>query len=129
MLAPAATLLCAFACVISQALPAATDAVAPAFAFPTACRRGAAPARDVTVPLPRRTALRLRDAEEEEEDTTVPVGSPEYYRGFVSRGLDEEPDQRVTGDAVLAQTLKFAGGAAAIIVLLTVGFLASNGII
>jgi len=52
-----------------------------------------------------------------------------YYRGFVSRSLDEEPDQRVTGNAVLGPTLKFSGRAAAIIVLLTIGFLTSNGII
>jgi len=60
---------------------------------------------------------------------SVKVGSSEYYKGFVSRKVDEEPEERITGDAVLGPTLKLAGQVAVILVLLTIGFLASNGII
>jgi hypothetical protein len=63
------------------------------------------------------------------DDETVPVGSEDYYKGFLSRSLDEEPVERVTGDAILGPTLKFVGGFAAALVALTVGFMASNGLL
>ena len=62
-------------------------------------------------------------------DEDVPLGSAEYYSGFVSRGLTEDPDERVTGDAVLIPTLKFVGGFTVVIGALLVGFLASNGLL
>jgi len=77
------------------------------------------------------------DDDGEKDDTTtdegaapevVPVGSQEYYRGFLSRNLDEDV-KRVSGESVIGPTLKFAGGAGIILVLLTIGFLSSNGII
>lgn len=61
--------------------------------------------------------------------SSVEVGSSEYYKGFVSRSVEEEPSERITGDALLGPTLKFAGGVSIILVLLTVVFLTSNGII
>lgn len=64
-----------------------------------------------------------------DDPSPVKVGSSDYYKGFVSRSIDEEPTERITGQAVLGPTLKFAGGAAIILMLLTAGFLASNGII
>mmetsp|Transcript_11777 Transcript_11777/g.28899 ORF Transcript_11777/g.28899 Transcript_11777/m.28899 type:complete len:139 (+) Transcript_11777:15-431(+) len=69
------------------------------------------------------------NSDDDDDDLTTKVGSSEYYRGFVDRSLNEEPVERVTGDAILGPTLKFAGGAALILVALTVAFLASNGII
>ena len=68
-------------------------------------------------------------AEGDSNDENVKVGSSEYYKGFVSRKVDEEPEARITGDAVLGPTLKLAGQVTVVLVLLTVGFLASNGII
>jgi len=76
------------------------------------------------------------DDDGEKGDTTtdegspevVPVGSQEYYRGFLSRNLDEDV-KRVSGESVIGPTLKFAGGAGIILVLLTIGFLSSNDII
>ena len=68
-------------------------------------------------------------AEGESNDDNVKVGSSEYYQGFLSRKVDEEPEERITGDAVLGPTLKLAGQVTVVLVLLTVGFLASNGII
>ena len=62
-------------------------------------------------------------------DEDVPLGSAEYYSGFVSRGLTEDPDERVTGDAVLVPTLKFVGGFTVVIGTLLIGFLASNGLL
>ena len=59
----------------------------------------------------------------------VKVGTQEYYSGFISRDINEEPKERITGDAVLIPTLKFVGGFAAIIVVLFVGFLLSNDLL
>ena len=68
-------------------------------------------------------------AEGDSNGENVKVGSSEYYQGFLSRKVDEEPEERITGDAVLGPTLKLAGQVTVVLVLLTVGFLASNGII
>ncbi len=57
------------------------------------------------------------------------VGSSEYYKGFVSRQINEEPEERITGDAVLGPTLKLAGQVTVVLAVLTIGFLASNGLI
>jgi hypothetical protein len=65
----------------------------------------------------------------EPEEEKVRVGSVEYYDGFLSRGLTEEPEERVAGDKVLVPALKFAGGAAVIIGGLLLAFLFSNGLI
>ncbi|KAL3805566.1 hypothetical protein HJC23_005810 [Cyclotella cryptica] len=59
----------------------------------------------------------------------VAVGSSEYYQGFISRSVNDEPVERITGDAILGPTLKFVGGVSVVLVLLTLAFLASNGII
>ncbi|CAB9519818.1 expressed unknown protein [Seminavis robusta] len=63
------------------------------------------------------------------DDDTVQLGTQEYYQGFVSRSLDEEPVERVTGDAVLGPTFKFVGGFAVVLVGLVLGFMASNGLL
>jgi hypothetical protein len=68
-------------------------------------------------------------SERDNDGESVKVGSSDYYKGFVSRNVDEEPEERITGDAVLGPTLKLAGQVTVILVLLTIGFLASNGII
>ena len=54
----------------------------------------------------------------------VPVGSKEYYDGFLT--VTDEPRERVTGNAVLGPTLKFVGGISVGIMVLLLGFLASN---
>ena len=69
-----------------------------------------------------------KDASQSDDEMTT-VGSSEYYQGFISRSVNEEPTERVTGDAVLGPTFKFVGGFALILVVLTAAFLASNGII
>jgi hypothetical protein len=63
------------------------------------------------------------------EVVEVQVGSKEYYSGFVSRKINEEPEERITGDAVLIPTLKFVGGFGAILLVLTFAFLASNDLL
>jgi len=50
-------------------------------------------------------------------------------KGFVSRSLDEEPAERVTGDKVLGPTLKLAAQVSIVLVALVLAFLVSNGII
>ena len=66
---------------------------------------------------------------DEDKENNVAVGSSEYYQGFMNRSLNEEPVERVTGDAILGPTFKFVGGFAAILMVLTLGFLTSNGIL
>ena len=63
------------------------------------------------------------------EDELTTVGSKEYYQGFLNRSPSEEPIERVTGDAVLGPTLKFAGGVSLILVGLLLVFLGSNGLL
>ncbi len=76
----------------------------------------------------REVASRLFESQNEESDK-VAIGSSEYYQGFMNRSLNEEPSERVTGDAILGPAFKFVGGFAAILAVLTFGFLASNGLI
>jgi len=63
------------------------------------------------------------------EDLKTQVGSKEYYEGFISRGLNEEPVERVSGDALLGPILKFAASASIGIAFFLVLFLASNGLL
>lgn len=63
------------------------------------------------------------------KEESVLLGSEEYYKGFVSRSLDQEPIERVTGDAILGPTFKFVGGFAVVLVALFAGFMASNGLL
>mmetsp|Transcript_23116 Transcript_23116/g.64278 ORF Transcript_23116/g.64278 Transcript_23116/m.64278 type:complete len:112 (+) Transcript_23116:71-406(+) len=67
--------------------------------------------------------------EGEADDAEVRLGSKEYYSGFVSRDVNEEPDARVTGDAVLIPTVKLVGGSSVVIGGLLLAFLASNGLL
>lgn len=66
---------------------------------------------------------------EQEENEVVELGSREYIQGMVSRSLDAEPAERVTGDKILGPTLRLAGVVTGFLVLLVLAFLASNGII
>lgn len=61
--------------------------------------------------------------------STVPLGSEDYYKGFLTRSLDEEPLDRVSGDALLGPTFKFVGGFAVVLGGLFLAFMASNGLI
>eukprot|EP00814_Leptocylindrus_danicus_P008809 CAMPEP_0116043242 /NCGR_PEP_ID=MMETSP0321-20121206/26223_1 /TAXON_ID=163516 /ORGANISM="Leptocylindrus danicus var. danicus, Strain B650" /LENGTH=74 /DNA_ID=CAMNT_0003523981 /DNA_START=159 /DNA_END=383 /DNA_ORIENTATION=- len=69
------------------------------------------------------------NSNDDDETNVVAVGSKEYYAGFTQRSLNEEPAERVTGDAILGPTFKFVGGAMVIILALLVGFMASNGLL
>ena len=62
-------------------------------------------------------------------DNKVEVGSDKYYEGFFTRSLNEEPESRVTGDAILGPTIKFVSGATAILTVLFLSFMKSNGLI
>jgi hypothetical protein len=72
---------------------------------------------------------RLYQAGQQDEEERVAVGSKEYYEGFVKRGLNEEPTERVTGDALLTPILKFAASSAALIGAFFFLFLKANDII
>ena len=62
-----------------------------------------------------------------QDDEKVEVGSKEYMQGFLSSPIqDENVAERGSG---LEQALKLGGGVALVLVLLVVGFLASNGLI
>ncbi|KAL7449290.1 hypothetical protein ACHAWC_001365 [Mediolabrus comicus] len=63
----------------------------------------------------------------EEDENLTSIGSTEYYKGFITRSA--EPTERVTGDAILGPTLKFAGGVSLILVALVAVFLGSNGLL
>lgn len=69
------------------------------------------------------------EQKQKEQNETVQLGSKEYYSGFVSRDVNQEPEERVTGDAILIPTLKFVGGFASVLALLFFVFLASNDLI
>ena len=73
----------------------------------------------------RVTATMIRATDKDD----VKVGSKEYYDGFISSGLNDEPRERVTGDAVLGPTFKFVGGFSVVILALLLGFMASNGLL
>ena len=65
----------------------------------------------------------------DESPKVVKIGTDEYYDGFLSRSLDGEPAERVTGDALLGPTFKFVSGFVVVIGALLLGFLASNGLL
>ncbi|KAL7529826.1 hypothetical protein ACHAXR_003176 [Thalassiosira sp. AJA248-18] len=75
------------------------------------------------------TSAKNSNSDVKDSSEVTAVGSTEYYQGFITRSVNEEPNERVTGDAVLGPTLKFAGGISLILVVLTAAFLVSNGII
>ena len=64
-----------------------------------------------------------------QEERKVKEGSKEYYEGMVTRALQEEDPERVTGDAVLAPTIKFVGSVSVLIAALLLVFLISNGLL
>ena len=64
-----------------------------------------------------------------EEEEQVKLGSKEYYSGFLQRGMNEEPIERVSGDALLGPILKFSAGSFVVIVVFLLGFMASNGLL
>lgn len=59
----------------------------------------------------------------------VKVGSSEYYKGFVSRSLTEEPEERVSGDAIITPILKGAGITTLVLGAFFFLFLKSNNLI
>ena len=76
-----------------------------------------------------RLAAKISTDDEKEEDDVVKLGSKEYYSGFLSRDSIDEPEERVTGDAVLIPTLKFAAIFSVSIGVLVLAFLISNNLI
>eukprot|EP00977_Amphora_coffeiformis_P016651 scaffold5215_cov181-Amphora_coffeaeformis.AAC.5 len=71
----------------------------------------------------------LQAASKQDEKDMVEIGSKEYIQGMMSRSVEEEPIERVTGDKVLGPTLRLAGGVTGVLVALVLAFLFSNGII
>jgi hypothetical protein len=63
------------------------------------------------------------------EEEKVKVGSSEYYQGFVSRGLNEEPEERVSGDAIITPILKGAAITTVALGAFFLLFLKSNDLI
>ena len=64
-----------------------------------------------------------------DKDDEVELGSRSYYEGFLTRKVNDGDVERLSGDSLLGPTLRLAGQASAILVLLTLAFLLSNGII
>ena len=64
-----------------------------------------------------------------EKEEQVELGSKEYIQGMISRPVDAEVSERVSGDKVLGPTLRLAGGVTGILLALVLAFLISNGII
>ena len=79
--------------------------------------------------ISRSNGIRLNAKLGDTKEEAVKLGSEAYYKGFVSRSIGEEPEERVTGDAVLGPTFKFVGGFAVGLVALVFGFMASNGLL
>lgn len=63
------------------------------------------------------------------QENVVKVGSKEYYSGFLSRDLQGESGERVSGDALLGPTMKFIAGSTVILTFFFVGFLVANGLL
>jgi hypothetical protein len=59
----------------------------------------------------------------------VLVGSSEYYEGFVTRSLNEEPEERVTGDAIIGPILKGAAITSLVLGAFFLLFLKSNNLV
>ena len=79
---------------------------------------------------PNRSGMRPHASpRQDDDDNVVELGSKEYIQGMVTRSVDEESEERVTGDKVLGPTLRLAGGVTAVLVGLVAAFLFSNGII
>jgi len=68
-------------------------------------------------------------SEDERQDSKVPIGSNEYISGMLSRELNEDPPERVSGDKLLGPTMKLAGGFSIVLVGCFLAFLISNGLI
>ena len=65
--------------------------------------------------------------EEEEENVVVPVGSKSYYKGFVASPIvDDTIADRGSG---VEQAVKLGGGVTVGLIVLVLGFLASNGLL
>mmetsp|Transcript_43583 Transcript_43583/g.52257 ORF Transcript_43583/g.52257 Transcript_43583/m.52257 type:complete len:170 (-) Transcript_43583:425-934(-) len=73
--------------------------------------------------------VEVQNQSQNEEKSVVQVGSKEYYSGFVNRGFNEEPVERVSGDALLFPILKFAGLCALFIGAALIAFLSSNNLL
>ena len=71
----------------------------------------------------------LQATSKQDDNDEVEIGSKEYIQGMMSRSVEEEPVERVTGDKVLGPTLRLAGGVTGVLVALVLAFLLSNGII
>jgi len=63
------------------------------------------------------------------DEQKVVLGGKEYYDGFLSRKVDEEPIERVSGDNLLKPILKFVGVSTVIIGGFLLAFLASNDLL
>lgn len=70
-----------------------------------------------------------KEKEDTDDDRMTTVGSSDYYKGFINRSVNEEPLERVTGDNLLGPIMKFSGITALALVVLTVAFFVSNGLI
>ena len=68
-----------------------------------------------------------RDANDDKDDNMVKVGSKEYLEGFLSSPIqDDSVAKRGSG---LEQALQLGGSVAAGLVVLLLGFMASNGLL
>ena len=77
-----------------------------------------------TKPIHTRLFGTQKDDDAEEQ---VALGTQEYYKGFLSSPIqDETVAERGSG---LEQALKLGGGVVVVLIVLVVGFLASNGLI
>jgi hypothetical protein len=65
----------------------------------------------------------------DKDEEKVLVGSSEYYEGFVTRSLNEEPEERVTGDAIIGPILKGAAITSLVLGAFFLLFLKSNNLV
>ncbi|KAL7468453.1 hypothetical protein ACHAXS_008678 [Conticribra weissflogii] len=78
---------------------------------------------------PRSNQISYLFGSNEDESEKTRVGSSEYFQGLISRSVNEEPKERISGDAILIPTLKFVGGISLVLILFLFGFFVSNGLI
>lgn len=85
-----------------------------------------------SVPVSLRSDSRHKKFEtslQAEDEEKYKVGSTEYIQGMLSRPIDQESAERVSGDKLLGPTIKLAAQVSLVLILLTLGFFYSNGML
>jgi hypothetical protein len=82
-----------------------------------------------SLPTSTRTIAFQEKTTGDEDDRVVRVGSREYLEGFLSSPIRDDTVREGRRGSGLEQALKLGGSATMVLVLLFLGFMASNGLL